>query len=144
MKGPDPRANPAPVSELPRLVAEGAARFDAAEFWHAHESWEEGWHALRGAGEEDTALFLKGMILAAAALENAKRGKEDGFKRQMAEGLALLRENRQRATRLGLTDADAWIEALVDLYLAACRRRDWSQWNTSGWRAPPMPLSPRS
>ncbi|MEA3199883.1 MAG: hypothetical protein QOE90_1311 [Thermoplasmata archaeon] len=139
-KGPDPRAAPAPLDEVPRLLREGAARFDAREFWHAHESWESAWHALRGAGEDDAAALVKGMILVAAALENATRGKEEGFKRQMAEGLYAIRASLGSAERLGLRDAGAWLDALSFLYADACRRREWTWWNESGWIAPRVPL----
>lgn len=135
-KGPDPRASPAALTELPRLVREGAERFNEREFWHAHESWEEAWHALRAAGEAQPAEFLHGMILAAAALENAKRGKEDGFKRQLAEALYLLRMHFDGAGRIGVTDAVRFLDALAILYVDACRRLDWAQWNASGWGVP--------
>lgn len=139
-KGPDPRQNAAPVSELPRLVREGAARFHAREFWHAHESWEEAWHSLRAAGETEPAEFLHGMILCAAALENAKRGKEHGFKRQLAEALYLMRTHFDGAGRVGVTDAARFLDGMALLYVDACRRVDWTHWNASGWRAPELAI----
>ncbi|HET6404519.1 MAG TPA: DUF309 domain-containing protein [Candidatus Thermoplasmatota archaeon] len=133
-KGPDPRASPAPLSEVPRLLSEGAAEWNARRFWHAHESWEEAWHALRAAGEAEASEYLHGLILCAAALENATRGKEEGFKRQMAEGLYLLRMHAGGAERIGLDRG--LFDPLALLYVDACRRRDWSWWNESGWEAP--------
>ena len=135
-KGPDPRAAPAPLADVPRLVREGAAEWNARRFWHAHESWEAAWHALRAAGEADAAECLHGLILCAAGLENATRGKEDGFKRQSAEGLHLLRAHLAAAHRLGVAEPGALLDALVGLYVDACRRRDWATWNASGWSAP--------
>ena len=140
-KGPDPRKDPPPLSEVPRLVREGAAEFNARRFWHAHESWESGWHALRGAGEADAAAYLRGMILVAAALENATRGKEAGFKRQMAEGLHALLGHRDAAARVGVLDARAWEDAIVRLYVDACRRRDWEYWRAQPWDAPPVRIA---
>lgn len=139
-RGPDPRTTPAPLHDVPRLLREGAAEFDAARFWHAHESWETAWHALRGAGRAESAHYLRGMILVAAALENATRGKEDGFKRQFAEGLHQLLAHEPAATELGLREPRAWERALAALYADACRQRDWTWWNGSGWRAPAVPL----
>lgn len=121
-------------------MREGAAELNARRFWHAHESWEEAWHALRAAGRAEEATYVRGMILVAAALENATRGKEEGFKRQMAEGLHALLEGRPAATRLGVEEPRAWEDALVRLYVDACRRRDWPWWNGSGWTAPLLRL----
>lgn len=133
-KGPDPRKDALPRAEVPRLLREGAAEFNARRFWHAHEAWEQAWHALRAAGESQAAEHLHGLILCAAALENATRGKEDGFKRQMAEGLYLMRTHPEGAEKLGLT----WraMDALALLYVDACRRHDWARWNEGGWQAP--------
>ena len=137
-KGPDPRRNAPPRDEVPRLVRAGAVEFNAARFWEAHEAWEEAWHALRAAGEEDAAAYLRGMILAAAALHNARLRKEAGFKRQLAEGLHALKTRGAGAAALGLAHPRAWEDALVVLYADACRRRDWAWWLDSGWQAPPL------
>jgi len=136
-KGPDPRKEAAPRGEVPRLLAEGAREWNARRFWHAHEAWEGAWHALRAAGDEGEAAYVRGMILAAAALENATRGKEEGFKRQMAEGLHALLSNRAASP---WPDLRAWEDALALLYADACRKRDWAWWNGSGWEAPPLPF----
>lgn len=141
MKGPDPRANPVPLTEVPRLLRAGADEYDARRFWHAHEAWEEAWHALRAASRGAEAEFLHGLILCAAALENATRRKEAGFKRQFAEGLFLLREHAAGARPLGVADAASFIDALAHLYVDACRRRDWTHWLDSGWVAPRIALS---
>lgn len=140
MKGPDPRADPPPVEDVPRLLAEGAAEWNAARFWHAHESWESAWHALRKAGRDAEAAYLKGMIVVAAALENAKRGKEPGFKRQFAEGLHALKTGEPGG--LPLADPRAWEDGLTVLYADAMRKREWAWWQASGWEAPPLRLLP--
>lgn len=137
-KGPDPRVDPPPLSEVPALLRAGAAEWNAARFWHAHESWESAWHALRKAGRDADAAYLKGMIVVAAALENATRGKESGFKRQFAEGLHALKTNPGHA--LGLRDARAWEDALTVLYADAMRRRQWEWWRGSGWTAPRLDM----
>lgn len=137
-KGPDPRKEARPAGDVPGLLRAGAERYNAASFWHAHEAWEEAWHALRAAGRDGEAAYVRGMILVAAALENATRGKEDGFKRQLAEGLHALRTHPEARDALGLADGAAWEDALVVLYADACRRREWAWWNAGGWRAPPL------
>lgn len=117
---PDPRDEAPPVAEVPRLFAEGADRFNGAEYWEAHEDWEAAWHSLRAVGRDDDARFLRGIILATAALENLSRGKPDGFRRQMAKALTRLRDLAGRGeTVLGWTNEDAVREALVDLFLDA-------------------------
>ena len=140
-KGPDPRASPAPVEDVPRLLREGAAEWDARRFWHAHEAWETAWHALRAAQREGEAEFLHGMILCAAGLENATRGKEAGFKRQVAEGVYLMRTHVAEASRLGVAEAGALVDALALLYVDACRRREWTWWANAGWDAPRLSIS---
>lgn len=135
-KGPDPRLHAAPPEEVPRLLARGAEAFGARRFWDAHEAWEEAWHSLRAAGRAVEASYARGMILVAAAFENATRGKEEGFKRQMAEGLHALLGAPEAAEALGVEDARAWERALCAIHADACRRRDWSWWSSSGWAAP--------
>lgn len=139
-KGPDPRENPAPLEEVPALVKAGAREWNAARFWHAHEAWEGAWHALRKAGRDEAAKYLKGMIVVAAALENATRGKEAGFKRQFAEGLHALKTSPAGAEELRVADARAWEDALTVLYADAMRRREWAWWREGGWRAPELNL----
>ncbi len=114
----------------------GAAHFNDRAFWNAHESWEEAWHILRGQDNDSATEFVHGMILATAAFENAVRGKERGFKRQLASALHILRARRGAGTGLGVENEHAWTEALVDAYLAACRELRWTTWRGSGWVAP--------
>lgn len=136
--GEDPRRNPAPVSEVPDLLQEGARRFDAGRFWDAHEAWEDAWHALRGADHDAEAAFVQGLILAAAALENLREGHGDGFRRQMAQGLHQLRENRAAGTRLGFRDDPSWIDELVGFYLDGVRRTAFAAWMRDAPAPPPL------
>lgn len=140
-KGPDPRKEARPLEGVPALLRAGAAEFNARRFWHAHEEWEEAWHALRAAGRAEEAAYLRGMILVAAALENATRGKEEGFKRQLAEGLYALKTHAAARAGLGLLDGAAWEEGIVTLYADACRRREWAWWNGEAWAAPVLHIS---
>ena len=133
-KGPDPRIQTAPLEDVPRLLREGAAEFNARRFFQAHEAWESAWHALRKHGAPDPAELLHGLILVAAALENATRGKEVGFKRQYAEGLYLMRTHQGAAAGIGLSPH--LLDDLALLYVDACRRLDWEHWRGSDWSAP--------
>lgn len=53
----------------PRL-AEGVRLFDAGEYWHAHEAWEDAWRA-DDAPDRD---YHKGLIQLAAACYHLRRG----------------------------------------------------------------------
>ena len=109
---PDPRLAPAALSEVPGLVAEGAARYNAGDFWHAHESWEKAWHGLRAAGRGEEADFLQGLVFVTAAFENLQRGKPAGFRRQLAKALRRLEALPGRGAALGLVDEVGFVAAL--------------------------------
>jgi uncharacterized protein len=52
------------------LVEQGISQFNAHDFWHAHESWEQLWLESNGGRRE----FLQGLIQLAAAYHHVKRG----------------------------------------------------------------------
>lgn len=135
-KGPDPRKETVPRDAIPHHLREGARLLDDRSFWHAHEAWETAWHALRAEGEAEAAAFVRGLILVAAACENATRGKPDGFRRQGAEGLHALRTHLSAGARLGFPEAAAWVDAVTLIYLDACRQTRFEDWNASGWTLP--------
>ena len=56
---------------------EGIRLFNAGEFWHAHEQWEQCW--MRSSEPDST--FFKGIIQAAAALVHWQRGNPRGLRR---------------------------------------------------------------
>lgn len=64
----------------------GIEHFNALEFWHAHEAWEELWLAA----ESDLDQFLQGLIQVAAAYHHLKRGTFRGGVRLFDAGLARL------------------------------------------------------
>ena len=51
-------------------LEKGIAQFNAHDFWHAHESWEELWLAAEGERKQ----FLQGLIQLAAAYHHVSRG----------------------------------------------------------------------
>lgn len=64
----------------------GIAHFNAGEFWHAHEAWEELWLE----SESRLVEFLQGLIQLAAAYHHAKRGTLRGAVRLFDASLAKL------------------------------------------------------
>jgi uncharacterized protein len=109
---PDPRISPPTLDEVPALVAEGAARYNAGHYWHAHESWEQAWHGLRAAGKQEEADVLQALVFVTAAFENWTRGKPIGAKRQLDKALRRLRAHPGRCASLGLAEEGAFVAAL--------------------------------
>jgi predicted metal-dependent hydrolase len=140
MGDPDPREDPPDMDAVPGLLQEGADDYNAGRFWEAHEAWEEAWHALRAAGRTEEAEFLQGAILVAAAFENATREKPLGFRRQGAQALRQLRANPGAGDHLGLADEEAWVEAVLAIYLEACSAHRFAAWLATDWEAPPLRL----
>jgi hypothetical protein len=69
---------------LRELIDEGTRRFDARDYWHAHESWEAAWKLERGHDRD----FLKGLIQFAAALHHWRRGNLAPAARLLAQARA--------------------------------------------------------
>jgi uncharacterized protein len=66
----------------------GAALFDAARFWDAHEAWEEAWLEEEG----EVRLFLQGLIQVAAGYHKATvQLQPNGCVKLLQSGLAKLR-----------------------------------------------------
>lgn len=83
---PPGRTAPLDPDEAERLFREGIALFNAARYWHAHESWETLWRAAPDV-ERD---FYQGLIQVAAGLLHLKRRNLRGARNKLAEGLARL------------------------------------------------------
>lgn len=88
---------------LPADVVEGIRRFNAGEYFEAHEAWEGHWG--HGGARERAATL--GLIKAAVALHHLKAGNVGGFAWQAQEGIRHLR-----------AQADVWpalkLDALAD------------------------------
>lgn len=76
-----------PLSQEERILLEaGAALFDEAKFWHAHEAWEDLWNDLkRRAATEDEILLVQGLIQTAALLLHHQRKNVGGVQKQWAK-----------------------------------------------------------
>ena len=73
-------------SEETALLEEGLHLFDNAQFWHAHESWEDVWNCLkrRNATPEEI-LLVQGLIQTAALLYHHEHKNHVGILKQWAK-----------------------------------------------------------
>ena len=72
-------------------IEEGIERFNAHEFWHAHESWERIWLSAK----EPEKQFLQGLIQLAAAYHHVQRRTYRGGVRLFDAALKKLAEYPQ-------------------------------------------------
>ena len=74
------------IPEERALLEAGAALFDEAKFWHAHEAWEDLWNNLkRRAASEHEILLVQGLIQTAALLLHHQRRNVGGVEKQWAK-----------------------------------------------------------
>jgi predicted metal-dependent hydrolase len=95
--------------------ARGVEHFNAAEFWEAHESWEQLWLEAEG----DLVEFYQGLIQLAAAYHHCKRGTLRGAVRLFDAAARRLAPFPPRFHDLDREDAAA----------SAARHRDWAAAN---------------
>ena len=74
---------------IPDEVLEGVRRFNAREYFEAHEAWEDHW----GLGPPEERALTLGLIKAAVALHHLRNGNARGWHWQLEKALPLLREN---------------------------------------------------
>ena len=84
---PPGRTPPLDPGEADRLFRRGAALFNGARYWHAHEAWETIWRAA----PDEERDFYQGLIQVAAGLHHLKRRNARGARNKLREGLAKLR-----------------------------------------------------
>lgn len=75
------------------LLARGIELFNAGEYWHAHEAWEEAWTPDRHGPDRG---FYKGLIQLAAGCLHATRKNRRGTVNKWRSGLAHLAPYRPR------------------------------------------------
>ena len=69
-----------------QLLNEGLHRFDTGQFWHAHESWEDLWNALKAReAPNQEILLVQGLIQTAAMLLHHQRKNAVGVRKQWAK-----------------------------------------------------------
>jgi predicted metal-dependent hydrolase len=93
---------------IPEGLRAGVARFNAREWFEAHEAWEDHWGA-GGPAEREATL---GLIKAAVALHHLAAGNEAGFLWQAKEAVPRLRAHAGLWPELGI---GALAEALDSL-----------------------------
>lgn len=85
IRGPDMgplTAGPLDEDET-QFLHEGLHRFDTGQFWHAHESWEDLWNALkRREAPDGEILLVQGLIQTAAMLLHHQRKNAIGVRKQ--------------------------------------------------------------
>ncbi|MGH7492019.1 MAG: DUF309 domain-containing protein [bacterium] len=126
------RLRPAPPNAArltPKLSEEdradlrhGVALFNAGEFWEAHEAWEKIWqrHA------EPWRYFIQGLIQAAAAHHQWRRGIRHGTIKHLKNALAKLETAPPGLAGLDLGRFLEYLRRLLSGF-EATSRRDWAQ-----------------
>lgn len=74
-----------PLDEEKRLYLAGMARFNAGDFFEAHEIWEDAWNGTSGRRSE----FYRGLIQMAVALEHYRRLNGLGVRKVFASAREL-------------------------------------------------------
>lgn len=73
-------------SQLAGRFGRGVELFNAGEYWHAHEAWEDVWRTLN----EDAEIVLRGLIQLAAGLHLLGAGRMDGARSNLTKALQKL------------------------------------------------------
>jgi hypothetical protein len=77
---------PATTTPLDARLASGRAAFNRADFFAAHELWEDVWRELAG----DDRVLVQGLIQIAAGLHHLQRGRTVAAARVLARGAGKL------------------------------------------------------
>jgi Domain of unknown function (DUF309) len=74
------KAHPGPLSAAERRthLERARARFNAGDYWAAHEALETVWRSIIGPGDRGAGRVWQGLIQAAAALLHRRRGNRHG------------------------------------------------------------------
>lgn len=90
----------------------GLERFNARDFFEAHEIWEDLWHEYR----ESDRTFLQGLIQLAAGLYHLDSGNQKGARSQLAKGTLKLQAYCPSYRGVNLTalldDVSSCVEAM--------------------------------
>lgn len=94
---------------LPPEIVTGIQHFDRAEFFDAHEAWEDHW----GKGPPAERALTLGLIKAAVALHHLAHDNAAGFAWQAEKAVPLLRENAEVWPELRSGDLADALESLA-------------------------------
>ena len=95
---------------------EGIRLYNAGQFWHAHEAWEDVWRRKSGVCD----AFFKGMIQAAAAFHKMREGSSKGTRTHLERATAKL--SRCPPAFLGV-DVEAFLHSLQHCLTEATQGR---------------------
>jgi predicted metal-dependent hydrolase len=70
------------------LLQDGIDRFNAAQYFEAHEAWEDLWRPTRG----PLRLFYQGLVQAAVGLHHLAHGNVNGATAQLQKSLSKLEQ----------------------------------------------------
>lgn len=94
--------------ETEKALRDGRARFNARQFFEAHETWETAWR--RDGGPD--RLLLQALIMVAAACVKATRGEPRGTVKLLSSALELMPVTHDEAG-IALEDFRAKVEAAL-------------------------------
>lgn len=94
--------------ETEKALREGCARFNAGQFFEAHETWEAAWR--RDGGPD--RLLLQALIMVAGACVKATRGEPRGTVKLLTSALELMPTTHDESG-LSLDDFRVKVEAAL-------------------------------
>jgi hypothetical protein len=100
-----PKLSDADIADLD----EGIALFNAGKFWESHEAWENIWRRH----DEPWRFFIQGLIQAAAAHHQLRRGIRHGAIKHLKNALAKLDRAPEDFAGLALADFRRSLHALL-------------------------------
>ncbi len=86
------------------------ALFNAGQYWEAHEAWEKVWQRHL----EPWRYFVQGLIQAAAAHHQLRRGMRHGVIKHLRNALAKLDAAPEDFAGLALADFRAYLHELLE------------------------------
>lgn len=104
-----------PLEEEKRVYLAGLARFNAGEFFEAHEVWEDAWNSTSGR----RSGFYKGLIQMAVALEHYRRLNGLGARKVFASACRLWLTLPDEYLGLNLRAVEERMRAVLAEVLAA-------------------------
>lgn len=113
---------------MPDEVLAGIRRFNAQDYFEAHEAWEDHW----GKGSREERELTLGLIKAAVALHHLKAGNATGFHWQASEAIPRLRAHHALWPSLRLDE----LADLLDGYASQARFHG----KIPAWEPPRIPL----
>jgi predicted metal-dependent hydrolase len=93
------------------LLDEGAALFNEARYFEAHEVWEALWRQLEGTRK----FHCQGLIHAAVGLYHLQRGNNVGARNQLRKSLAKLQRHPESMPEIDSREFIAHVAQILDL-----------------------------